>query len=77
MIYATKIKKTKKTSKVFADSIDFYKHSHNPEIIKLLNKIHKLPDFQRDNDSVVNFEAYSEVDIERMLALKLMKVEKF
>lgn len=77
MIYASKFKKHKEASNVIYDPIDFSTQSSAHKINQLVKKIDKLPDSQGLNDSVINFEACIEVDIDKMLALKLMKVEQF
>ena len=42
-----------------------------------MEKIDKLPDLQAIDEDVIKFEACTEVDLDKMLALKLMKIEQF
>ena len=77
MIYASKFKKQKKVSEPTYDTVDFITNASAHEINQLVEKIENLPDLQAIDEDVIKFEACTEVDLDKMLALKLMKIEQF
>ena len=77
VIYASKFKKQNKVSEPIHDTVDFITNASAHEINQLVEKIDKLPDLQAIDEDVIKFEACTEVDLDKMLALKLMKIEQF
>ncbi len=77
VIYASKFKKQNKVSEPICDPVDFITNASANEINQLVEKIDKLPDLQAIDEDVIKFEACTEVDLDKMLALKLMKIEQF
>ena len=77
VIYASKFKKQNKVSEPIYDTVDFITNASAHEINQLVEKIENLPDLQAIDEDVIKFEACTEVDLDKMLALKLMKIEQF